>query len=127
VERGARAALPHTDWRIVTNFFERHKDRYQATFHYHSKNPEVKDRAAAVNAKLLKYAGERHLKIDPGCKELIEDLEQVSWQSDPHGNLKFEIDKSNPKRTHLSDTLGYLIEYQFPLRFKSGERSGSIL
>jgi len=42
---------------------------------------------------------------DPKCKELIADLEQVSYLED-----STQIDKDKDRRrTHLSDALGYLI------------------
>jgi hypothetical protein len=80
-----------------------------------------------VNAKLRNHAGERRLFIDQNCKHLIQDLEQVSWRSDAHGNLLVELDKSDPARTHVSDALGYLIAQQFPMRTKMGERPGPSL
>ena len=115
----------HSDWQIVTEFFNRHTDRFRVSFHRRS-NPEVKDRVAAVNALLLNHAGERRLRIDPRCKELIEDFEQVTWASDPHGNLLLKLDDSSPKRTHASDAIGYLIDHEFGLRARGGERPGNI-
>ena len=82
---------------------------------------------AAVNAMLLNHVNQRRLLVDLRCKELIEDFEQVTWDSDPDGNIIFKLDSSNPKRTRVSDALGYLIDYSFGLRAKSGERPGSIL
>jgi hypothetical protein len=73
---------------------------------------------------LLNQAGDRRLTIDPGCKELIQDLERVHWKTDPHGNVQAEIDKSDPKRTHLSDSLGYMIAKEFPMREKAGAFPG---
>ena len=72
-----------------------------------SKNLPVKDRVNAVNAMLLNYAGERRLFLDRRCRELANDLEQVIWKSDPHGNVLSDLDKSDPMRTHLSYALGY--------------------
>ena len=58
-----------------------------------------------MNAKLQSAAGERMLKVDPRCKELIKDLEQVSYKEN---SLVIDKDR-DPKRTHLSDALGYLV------------------
>jgi len=44
-------------------------------------------------------AGERRLRIDPKCKQLILDLERVRWKTDSNGNTLLEIDKSDPYRT----------------------------
>jgi hypothetical protein len=47
------------------------------------------------------------LLIDPSCRELLADLEEVNWKVDAHGNTYPELDKRDPKRTHVSDALGY--------------------
>jgi hypothetical protein len=68
-------------------------------------NPPVRDRVALMNAKLRNAKGETSLYIDPKCRELIEDFEQVSYRED-----STQIDKDKDRRrTHLSDALGYLI------------------
>src|SRR5450756_1230647 len=79
------------------------------TFHVPTSNPPVKDRVNCVNAVLGNQAGERRLRIDPGCKQLIQDLERVHWKADPNGNALADIDKADPLRSHLSDALGYMI------------------
>jgi hypothetical protein len=84
----------------------------------------VKDRVNCVNALLRNQAGDRRLFVDPGCKELILDLERVHWKSDPHGNALVEIDKSDTNRSHLSDALGYMIAKEFGMRPKGGPQLG---
>ena len=67
-------------------------------------NPNVKDRVALMNGLLANAEGVAKLLIDPRCKELIQDFEQVCFKPDSS-----VIDKeADPKRTHLSDALGYL-------------------
>jgi len=66
------------------------------------------------------------LLIDPRCRELIRDLEQVLWKSDGFGNLGKELDKSDWRRTHTSDALGYMIADRFPMRASIGFRSERI-
>jgi hypothetical protein len=112
-----------SDWQIVREFFSRVSDRIQVTFNLRSSNPAVKDRVAAVNALLLNHAGERRAVVNPPCKELVADLEQVLWKSDPSGNTLSKLDQSNPKRTHISDAFGYLVEKEFGLRPTGGPRS----
>ncbi len=76
-----------------------------ATFRIPTTNPAVKDRVALVNGKLHSATGERKLKVHPGCKELIRDFEQVLYKE--HSLI---IDKDrDPRRSHLSDALGYLV------------------
>jgi len=80
------------DWQIARESFGRYANRYRPIFRIPNSNPLVKDRVYSVNGMLRNYAGERRLFINPRCKELIKDLEQVSWKTDPNGNTLSEID-----------------------------------
>jgi len=73
-------------------------------------NPAVHDRIASVNAMLKNAEGERRCKIHPRCRNLIRDLMEVGYKEGTN-----EIDKSNITLTHISDALGYLIHWMFPL------------
>jgi hypothetical protein len=117
-----RTSASRTDWQIVKEFFGRYQDRFHASFHVPGANPPVKDRINCVNAKLRNHAGENRLFVDSRCKHLIKDFEQVSWKSDPYGNTLADLDKSDGKRTHVSDAVGYLIAREFPMR-EMGEGS----
>ena len=64
---------------------------------------------------------------DPSCWELSRDLEQVAWKTDPHGNPTAELDKSDRRRTHTSDALGYMIAREFPMGSSVGYRSERLL
>jgi hypothetical protein len=119
-----KTSASRTDWQIVKDFFASQPRCYQAHFRVPSANPPVKDRINCVNALLRNQAGENRLWIDPQCKHLIKDLEQVCWRTDPYGNSLAELDKSDPKRTHASDALGYMIAREFPMRAQMGERAG---
>jgi hypothetical protein len=112
-----------SDWQIVREFLSRNADKYSSDLNVRSANPTQRDRVAAVNAKLKNHAGERSLFIDPRCRELIADLEQVGWSLDTHGNTLAKLDKSDPKRSHTSDALAYLVEKEFGLRLHGGPRS----
>jgi hypothetical protein len=68
-------------------------------------NPAVRDRLDVMNGALCSAGGDRTLHIDPRCKELITDLEQVVLQE---GTMIIDKTK-DPRRTHLSDALGYLV------------------
>ncbi len=68
-------------------------------------NPSVKDRVTLMNGMLANADGTARLLIDPKCRELIQDFEQVCFKPD-----STVIDKeADPRRTHLSDALGYLV------------------
>jgi PBSX family phage terminase large subunit len=75
-------------------------------------NPFRMDRYNEVNALLEK----KRLKIHPRCVKTIRDLEQVSYAEG--SNLP---DEKDPMLVHISDALGYLVHYAFPLvKIESG-------
>jgi len=73
-------------------------------------NPIVKDRLAAVNAKLCNSNNFRSLFVNSRCIHLIQDFEQVTTKA---GGGDF--DKSNLALTHISDGIGYMIATEFPI------------
>jgi hypothetical protein len=68
-------------------------------------NPVVRDRVTVMNGKLAAASGPRMLRVDPRCRELILDLEQVTFKE---GRGVIDKDR-DPRRTHLSDAVGYLV------------------
>jgi hypothetical protein len=82
----------------------------------------VKDRINCVNAIISNAGGQRRLAVSPKCKQLIRDLEQVSWKTDANGISIGDLDRSDRLRTHLSDALGYLVVWDFPMRARIGFR-----
>ena len=117
-QRKTSAGADPTDWAIVRRWLGQQSHNVKYAWRVPSSNPTVKGRVNAVNALLKNADGERRLVIAPQCKELIADFEQVAWKSDPNGNTLGAIDKSDPKRTHASDALGYLINAEFGIRGK---------
>lgn len=86
-------------------------------------NPPVRDRVNTLNARLRNAAGEQSVFIDPACRELIRDLEQVTYKP---GSA--QIDKeSDAARTHTSDALGYYLWYEFRPAEGIGEKRGRIV
>lgn len=111
-----------TDWDIIKQFMRQSKyDRVSYDFPKH--NPPVRDRVALVNAKLRCAAGDIGLFISPKCKELVKDFEEVAYKADSS-----IVDKDrDPRRTHLSDALGYLLWQQFGLKVPMGEQSNALM
>lgn len=72
-------------------------------------HPSHRDRLNALNRKLKDANGRIKMTVDPRCKYLIKDLEQV--QRDRKGG----IDKGNIELTHSLDAATYLIEYKWPI------------
>jgi hypothetical protein len=79
-------------------------------------NPHVVDRINAVNRVCKDEYGEVCLDIDPECRELIADMEQVL--RDIRGKIKKTSNASDPyyRRTHISDAMGYWIAAEAPVR-----------
>jgi hypothetical protein len=112
-----------TDWALIRDFFSRWRGSYQPSIRAGTSNPGVRDRVNCVNSRLRNALNEFHLFIDPRCKELIKDLEQVTWALDSSDRPTSEIDKSDRARTHSSDALGYYIAEAFPLRPQIGPKA----
>jgi hypothetical protein len=119
---GSRQTAGKSDYQIVREFF-RTAPEFNATYHVPAANPAVRDRINAMNSKLLNAAAYVGLVVDPKCKGLVKDMEQVAWKADNNGNMTGDIDKSNKELTHVSDALGYLIEAEYGLRETGGPRS----
>jgi len=95
---------------------------YRAGFRYvklrvPTKNPPVLNRVRKVNALLTNALGEVRLEVDPRCKELIKDFEEVMFK--PESGV---VDKlRDPQRTHASDALGYVVWELFGEKPSAGE------
>lgn len=100
----ARSTASKTDYDLIRGYF-RSKPEFNITLDIPPSNPLVRDRVNSVNALFKNANGDRKLFIRPSCRELIIDLQEVSWKPGDH----FQLDKSDRKRTHLSDALGYLV------------------
>ena len=106
-----------SDYDMVRDYFAIHTN---APVHYRvpRANPGVRERINLTNSKLRSASGEACLVVDPKCKELIKDLEQVCFKQD-----SYQIDKDRDRqRTHLSDALGYLLWQEYKPGGTVGER-----
>lgn len=115
--RQRRSTSGYSDYQVMRKFFERRR-RPAVRFVTAKANPPVRDRVNLVNGRLRAADGERRLFVDPKCRELIKDLEQVTYKPD-----QGVIDKDrDPDRTHVSDALGYLLWQEFSASTRMGER-----
>jgi hypothetical protein len=102
---------------MVRDYFQAHSG-IRLQYHVPRANPSVRDRINLTNAKLRSAAGVVGLLLDPRCKELIKDLEQVTYKADSN-----VVDKDRDRmRTHLSDALGYLLWQECRTLPRIGER-----
>ncbi len=109
-----------SDYKVIRDFFRR-VGVQQPEQRVPTKNPFVRDRVTAVNTLLKNSVDEIHLYVDPRCKELIRDFEELAFKE----GTTIPDKTKDMTRSHLSDALGYLIwqEYQTG---KTGERSGRL-
>lgn len=96
-----------TNWKIIENEL----NRYGINKRVPSANPAERDRVNAMNGMICNSKGQRRLFINPNCKHIISDLEQVSFKE---GTTIIDKEK-NRMLTHASDALGYFIERDYSL------------
>lgn len=105
----ARTSKGRSDFAIAA---ETLGDRLES-IEYPAKNPFLRDRFNSVNALTKNSKGKRRFFVNRGkCPELDRDLTRINH---PYEDYK----KKNPKRTHPSDAVGYVICRRYPI----GERS----
>jgi hypothetical protein len=121
--RSTKAA--RTDYELIREALRRHS-QFNIHLLANTSNPRIRDRVNSVNHMLKTASGSCRMLIDPKCKELIKDLQQVKWARDRAGNPTGDLDKSDPARTHVSDALGYLMNWEFGMLPVSGERPGYV-
>jgi hypothetical protein len=111
-----------TDIAILREFLN--GDRYGGVqFKVPKANPAVRERVMLMNVKLAGHGAAAPLLIDPRCKELVKDFEQVTYKENSQ-----VIDKERDwRRTHLSDALGYLVWQECRGGMIPGERGQRIV
>ncbi len=115
-------ASGQSDYGVIKDFFHQNRGR-GVKLMVPRANPPVRDRVNLVNARLTNARGEHHLLIDPRCKELLADLEQVTYKA---GSTQLDKD-SDPARTHTSDALGYLLWQAFHPSEPVGEKTRRLI
>jgi len=112
-----RQTTGFSDYQMVKDYFQVHTTT-TVKYKVPKSNPSVRDRVNLMNRTFLTAAGDIGLTVDPKCKELIKDFEQVSFKAETN-----EIDKTRDRlRTHASDALGYLIWQESKDEKDAGER-----
>ena len=72
--------------------------------------PLVRDRINAVNSKLKNVNSKNSLFIVKSCKNAIKSIERQIYKEGTH------IPDKDSGYDHMNDALGYLVEYNFPLK-----------
>jgi len=79
--------------------------------------PPVMSRVNSVNARFCNVKGERNLFVSAKCIHAIKDFEHVTY--DKNGKIeKNATDPIKKQLTHISDAIGYYIEYEYSLKGK---------
>lgn len=119
------AQTGESDYRILLNAFRGYGPPVRLKVP--EANPLVKDRVNAVNRALRNEYGEIGVEVDPTCKELIADFEQVLV--DGRGGIKKTSNRRDSyfRRTHASDGAGYWIFKEEPVTVVSqGAQRGQV-
>lgn len=110
--RGA-AKLQGSEWELVRRKLKTALQPGQLLNKMPRTNPRERDRVAALNSRCTNVNGAHHLYVDPSrAPMLTKDLEGVCFVQGGSG----ELDKSNPKISHLSDALSYYVARLFPVK-----------
>ena len=123
---GARgsAQTEGSDWELVQKILT-HGDEQETGFgdrvDYYVKhqNPSERARVNAVNSRLRSSAGLVRLMVDPvHAPHVVRDFERVVTLAGGSG----EIDKRKfPELSHITDALGYYVDYNFPIASREVE------
>jgi hypothetical protein len=111
-----------TDYQMIRDYLRR-TVYGSPKFRVPSSNPSVRERIALVNSKLFSAGEETQLYVDPRCKGLITDFEEVIFKPD---SSVIDKDKDS-QRTHLSDALGYLLWQECRPRTAFGEQGKRLI
>ncbi len=111
-----------SDYSIIKDFFRIHGATTVA-YNVPRSNPSVRERVNLMNSKLRSASETIAMLVDPKCKELIRDFEQVCYKADSN-----QIDKDRDRlRTHMSDALGYLVWQECRPTPRIGEKRERLL
>lgn len=77
---------------------------------FRRKHPLIADRVNSVNRLLKDAAGKVTLKVNPGCANVVQSLEQTLYKAGSR-----DIDKA-ASMEHITDAMGYCIELEHPVK-----------
>lgn len=112
---GARGAAKifGSEWELVRRKLRAHFGTSRVMWRVPKSNPRERDRVNAVNSRFESLTGDVRAMVDPReAPQMVRDLEGVCLVKGGTG----ELDKSDIKRTHISDSLGYYIAYHYPIK-----------
>ncbi len=102
-----RSNTGSTDQDVIRAWADKMRGQVRVMLDFPSKNPYQRQRVNSVNGMLKPMEGDPRLFVHPRCEQLINDLEQVTW--DKNGDLS----KDDPMLSHISDALGYVVHRRY--------------
>ena len=120
---GAHAQTGAASDHSVLKEFLRRGEYGEVAFKIPLSNPPVRDRITLVNSKLTSADGTRAVVVSGRCPELIKDFEQVTYKE----NSQVMDKDRDPRRTHLSDAVGYMVWQEFSARRGSLEQDRRLI
>lgn len=102
-----------SDWDIIKECFRHAPFADRVRYCVPRANPPERSRLNAVNSRCRSVTGEVKLMVHPQCApHVVQDFEGVRVLAGGSG----EIDKkADPMLSHISDGVGYYVEYEFPI------------
>lgn len=121
-----------TSYTQMINRFNFHDYPARVRLDVREKNPGVSDRVAAWNAMMCNTNGIRRIFINPRCKRLIHNLENLKYQD---GSGVIDLPSANdlkkdPKQKflgHIFDAASYLVEKYDPVVLKPVKEHDSLV
>ncbi len=112
------AKVAGSDWTLVKKTLNAYFGEDRIHYRIKRKNPYERERINSVNSRCKSMSGDIRFLVDAGkAPHVLIDMEGVRLVKGGSG----EIDKKeDTKLTHLSDGIGYYIDYEFPV---AGARS----
>jgi len=77
-------------------------------------NPLQRDRINSMNSAMNPMEGTPRYYVDARCRNTIDDFAKVQRMAD--GRLDKDQEEIGKARVHVTDALGYLIDYNFPIK-----------
>lgn len=107
------AKVSGSDWALVEKALYGHFGQDRVHFRVKWANPRERERVNAVNSRLKSADGIIRMYVDAArAPHVVKDFEGVQLIKGGSG----EIDKKkDPNLTHLTDAIGYYVEYEFPI------------
>lgn len=108
---GGTAKVDGTDWELIEEMLGGHfGDRFD--LRVRDGNPPERVRVNAMCRRLQTADGTVHFVVDPSCKWTIKDFEGTRTLVGGSGEIDKKIDR---ERTHMTDAIGYMAEYDYSL------------